>query len=141
MQTLHTALKHNHKPKISLSRGLWIGAVPHQLKCLRYFERLLVAHVRHNRCVSCVSVGSAKINGMSKMVANAITFEQPVPKVYTVLPPPIKEMDDCIPFIFTGLTQPTQDDYKHTPLLVQQKNILDALEWLNLNHCDYGNII
>ena len=71
------------------------------------------------------------------MVANAITFEQPVPKVYTVLPPPIKEMDDCIAFILTGPTQPTQDDYKCTPLLVWQKNILDALEGLKLNHCDY----
>ena len=139
-KTCMTALKHNKKPKFSLSRGLWIGAVPPQLKCLRYFERLLVARVRHNRCVFCVSVGSSKINGMSKMVANAITFEQPVPKLYTVLPPPIKEMNDCIAFIFTGPTKPTQEDYKRTPLLVRRKNILDALEWLKLNHRDYADL-
>ena len=101
-KTCMTTLKHNQKPKFSLSRGLWIGAVPPELKCLRYFERLLVTCVRHNRCVFCVSVGSSKINGMSKMVANAITFEQPVSKLYMVLPPPIKEMDDCIAFIFTA---------------------------------------
>ena len=139
-KTCMTALKHNKKPKFSLSRGLWIGAVPPQLKCLRYFERLLVARVRHNRCVFRVSVGSSKINGMSKMVANAITFEQPVPKLYMVLPPPIKEMNDCIAFIFTGPTKPTQEDYKRTPLLVRRKNILDALEWLKLNHRDYADL-
>ena len=77
------------------------------------------------------------MNGMSKMVANAITFQQPVPKVYTVLPPPAEEMDDCIAFIFTGPTQPTQENYKCTPLLVRWNKILEALEWLKLNHCDY----
>lgn len=109
------ALKHNHKPKFALSRGLWIGAVPPQLKCLQCFERLLVANVRHNRCVFHVSVGSSKINGMSKMVANAITFEQPVLKLYMVLP-------------------------KCTSLLVRRKKILKALELLKLNHVNYADL-
>jgi len=97
-----TSLKRKRKPKFALAGGLWIGEVPAELKCLRYFERLLIAWVRHNRCIFHVSVGSSSANGMSKMIANAITFQQPVQKIYHILPPPVKEMDDVIAFIFTG---------------------------------------
>ena len=51
------ALKCHCKPKFALSKELWIGDVPHQLKCLRYFKRQLVACVRSNKCIFCVSVG------------------------------------------------------------------------------------
>ena len=90
-------------------------------------------------CISCFS-WIFQNKWYVENVANAITFEQPVPKLYMVLPPPIKDMDDCIAFIFTGPTQPTQEDYKRMPLLVQRKNILDALEWLKLNHHDYADL-
>lgn len=135
-----TSLKRKREPKFALSRGLWIGEVPPQLKCLRYFERLLIARVRHNRCIFRVSMGSSNNTGMSKMIANAITFQQPVQKVYAILPPPVKEMDDVVAFIFTGPNQPTQEDYNRTPLLVRRRNVLDALEWLKLNHRDYADL-
>jgi len=32
--------------------------------------------------------------GMHKMIANAVMFEHPMQKIYTVLPPPIEEMDE-----------------------------------------------
>ena len=72
--TCLTALKNDHRPKFALSRGLWIGDVSPHLKCLWYFEKLLVACVRHNRCIFCVSKDLSKAGGMSKMVTNAITF-------------------------------------------------------------------
>lgn len=134
------ALNRNSKPKFSLAKGLWIGDVPSQLSELQYFERLLVARVRHNRCIFRVSVGSSKVKGMSKMVANAITFKHPVQKIYTILPPPLEELDDIIAFIFTGPCQPTQEDFKRTPLLVRRKKVMKALEWLKLNHIDYQDL-
>jgi len=54
---------------------------------------------------------------MHKMIANAVTFEHPMQKIYTVLPPPIEEMDEVLAFIFTGPCQPTEDDFRRIPLL------------------------
>jgi hypothetical protein len=34
------------------------------------------------------------------MTANAISFANPIPKVYKTLPPPIEEMDDVLAFIY-----------------------------------------
>ena len=48
---------------------------------------------------------------MHKMIANAVMFEHPIQKIYTVLPPPIEEMDELLSFIFTGPCQPTADDF------------------------------
>ena len=49
---------------------------------------------------------------MHKMTANAISFANPIPKVYKTLPPPIEEMDDVLAFIYTGLCQPTKADFE-----------------------------
>ena len=134
------ALKRHCKPKFALSKGLWIGDVPHQLKCLRYFERQLVACVQSNKCIFRVSVGGANGNGLSKMIANAISFQQPVQKIYHILPPPVKDMDDVIAFIFTGPNPPTQEDFNRTPLLIRRQKVMEALEWLKLNHRDYADL-
>jgi hypothetical protein len=65
-------------------------------KDLTYAEQLLIARVRHNRCIVKVS------SGMSKMCANAISFSNPMPKIYNVLPAPAEDMDDVLTFIYTG---------------------------------------
>lgn len=134
------AIRKGNVPKFALARGLWLGDVPQQLQCLKYFERLLVSRIRHNRCVFRVSTGSSKVNGMSKMVANAITFKHPVQKIYSVLPPALDELDDIVAFIYTGPTQPTPEDFSRTPLLVRRKKVVEALEWLKLNHRDYRDL-
>ena len=105
-------LKKNQTPPLALANNLWIGHVPVQLQGLTYAERLLIARVRHNRCVVRVR------GGMHKMRANAITFSNPIPKVYNVLPPPIEELDEVLAFIFTGPCHPTFEDFKCMPLLV-----------------------
>ncbi|EPQ50471.1 hypothetical protein GLOTRDRAFT_25525, partial [Gloeophyllum trabeum ATCC 11539] len=74
------------------------------------------------------------------MRANAILFANPIPKVYQTLPPPKSELDEVLAFIYTGPVQPTDEEFKRTPLLVSHKRISDALEWLKLNHIDYANI-
>ncbi|KDR64876.1 hypothetical protein GALMADRAFT_47734, partial [Galerina marginata CBS 339.88] len=114
--------------------GFWIGEVPDVLKNLTYVEKLLIARVRHNRCI--VKVAS----GRYKMRANAITFQNPVPKIYDVLPPPVKELDEVLAFIFTGPCRPTKDDIKRTPLLVRRNHVAKALNWLKLNHADYSDV-
>ena len=85
-------------------------------------------------------MGGANGNGLSKMIANAISFQQPVQKIYHILPPPVKDMDDVIAFIFTGPNPPTQEDFNRTPLLIRRQKVMEALEWLKLNHRDYADL-
>ncbi|KAF8142541.1 hypothetical protein K438DRAFT_1631655, partial [Mycena galopus ATCC 62051] len=63
-------------PVRSLANNIWIGRVPWQLRDLSFAEKMLIARVRHNRCV--VRVAS----GRGKMSANAIMFATPIVKVY-----------------------------------------------------------
>ena len=127
-------VRHGKTPKFALARGLWLGEIPEELQQLSFAEKLLVGRVRHNRCV--VRVGK----GMHKMIANAVMFEHPMQKIYSVLPPPIKEMDEVLAFIFTGPCQPTEDDFHRIPLLVCRNKVAKALEWLKLNHRDYADL-
>src|SRR3984893_1922369 len=120
-------------PKFALARGLWLGEIPEELQQLSFAEKLLVSRVRHNRCV--VRVGK----GMHKMIANAVMFEHPMQKIYSVLPPPIEEMDELLAFIFTGRCQPTEDDFRRIPLLVRRNNGSRSLRWLKINHRDYAD--
>ena len=71
-----------------------------------YAEQLLIARVHHNRCIVKVS------SGMFKMCANAISFSNPMPKIYSVLPPPVEEMDEVLAFIYTGPCKPTKADFQ-----------------------------
>ena len=127
-------VKRGRVPKLALARGLWLGKVPDELQGLSFTEQLLVGRIRHNRCIVRVA------KGMHKMIANAVTFEHPMQKIYTVLPPPIEEMDELLAFIFTGPCQPTKDDFHRTPLLVHRNKVSRALEWLKCNHIDYADL-
>ena len=118
-------------PLMALANGKWLGKVPTQLQNLSFAEQLLVAKIRHNRCLVRVS------SGMHKMRANAITFANPIPKIYNILPPPLEEMDEVLAFIYTGPCKPTKSDFERTPLLVRRNKVAAALEWLKLNHSDY----
>ena len=118
-------------PTLALANGLWVGDIPNELQNLTYAEQLLIARVRHNRCIVRVS------SGMFKMQANAISFSNPMPKIYNVLPPPIEEMDEVLAFIYTGPCKPTKADFQRTPLLVRRLKVSKALHWLKLNHIDY----
>ena len=113
-------------PQLALANGKWIGKIPTELQNLSYAEQLLIARVRHNRCLIRVS------SGMHKMRANVISYANPMPKVYHTLPPPIEELDEVLAFIYTGPCKPTKSDFERIPLLVRR-----ALEWLKLNHIDY----
>ena len=121
-------------PPLSLANGLWVGDVPPQLQNLSFAEKMLIARVRHNRCIVRVS------SGMHKMRANAIMFSTPVPKVYNILPPPKKDVSEVLACIFTGPCKPTPEDLKRIPLLVRRQAVADALEWLKLNHMDYYDL-
>jgi len=91
-------------PTLALANGLWVGDIPNELQNLTYAEQLLIARVRHNRCIVKVS------SGMSKMCANVISFSNPMPKIYNVLPP-VEEMDDVLAFIYTGPCKPTKQTF------------------------------
>jgi hypothetical protein len=121
-------------PKYALSKGFWLGNIPSQLENLTFAEKLLIARVRHNKCIVKVS------SGMHKIKCNAIMFENPTPKIYQALPPPIEDLDEVLAFIFTGPCRPTSKDLERTPLLVRRNKVATALEWLKLNHIDYYDL-
>ena len=100
------SLEKKKMPILALANGLWVGKIPNELKDLTYAEQLLIARVRHNRCIVKVS------SGMFKMCANAISFSNPMPKIYNVLPPPIEELDEVLAFIYTGPCKPTKADFQ-----------------------------
>ena len=77
-------------PRNALTRGLWLGQVPEVLLNLCYVEKMLVAKIRHSSCA--IRVASQ----MRKMKAHAISYQQPVPKVYNVLPPPKVDIEDVL---------------------------------------------
>ncbi len=118
-------------PQTALVRHNWIGAVPEQLQDLTYAEGIMIARVRHNRCV--IRVNSGRV----KMSANAIMFSQPVLSVMNKLPPTKDEMSEILAFVFMGSAAPTQEDFDRTPMLVRKKKVIAALEWLKLNHEGY----
>jgi hypothetical protein len=130
----HSMLSKGKIPKHSLAKGLWIGPILPQLACLRFVEKLLIAHIRHSTCT--IKIAS----GMRKMKANAIAFQSPTAKIYDALPPPRSDMEEVLAILFTGPCKPTQEDLARTPFLVRQNKVNSALEWLILNHKDYENI-
>ncbi|PPQ87199.1 hypothetical protein CVT25_014754 [Psilocybe cyanescens] len=71
------------------------------------------------------------------MTANVIMYSNPTVKVYHKLPPSRDEMNEVLAFVFTGPAQPTEEDFKRCPMLVRRQKVVDALEWLRLNHRDY----
>ncbi|KAJ6512499.1 hypothetical protein C8R45DRAFT_813446, partial [Mycena sanguinolenta] len=121
-------------PKFALANHGWLGAVPPQLAGLSYAEQVMIAKVRHNRCVMRVN------SGRVRMHANAIMFPQPVVKVYHKLPPSQEELSEVLAFVFTGSSQPTEEDFERTPMLVRKRRVIEALEWLKLNHEGYKDM-
>lgn len=129
------SLEKGRRPSLALANGFWIGQVPKELSDLTYAEKLLVARIRHNRCI--IKVAS----GRYKMRANAIMFKHPTPKIYQTLPPPSKEFDEVLAVIYTGPCKPTPEDVQRTPFLVRRNTVKTALNWLKLNHSDYHDLV
>ncbi|KAJ3870972.1 hypothetical protein F5051DRAFT_307607, partial [Lentinula edodes] len=75
------------------------------------------------------------------MVSNVIAFENPIPLIYDILPPPKKDIEECLAVMFSGSTKPTQDDYTRALLLVRRNVVANALHHLILNHADYSDVI
>lgn len=122
-------------PRYALANGRWLGECPPELQGLRYVEQLLIARNRHSFCVAQVSTGKQRY-----MTANAIIFGQPVARMYSVLPPPRKDIEECLAILFVGTAQPTNEDVSRTPFLVRHAVVMRALQWLMLNHPDYYHI-
>ncbi|KAI9061410.1 hypothetical protein FKP32DRAFT_1575942, partial [Trametes sanguinea] len=130
-QCLKSLMK-DELPVLSLANGRWLGEVPLVLSDLTYGEELLIARFRRNCCVGHVRYGR---QGFLK--ANAILFEQPVTRIYNVLPPPRAELNECLAIVFTGTAKPSSEDFVRTPFIVRRQVVLDALRWLKLNHTQY----
>jgi hypothetical protein len=128
------AIRKGKIPRLALAQGLWLGDVPPELSNLRFVEKLLIARVRHTCCYVKIATGGRK------MKANVVAFETPLPKVYSHLPPPRSDMDDVLAIFFTGPCRPTEDDFKRSLMLVRRNVVVQALEWLKLNHRDYTDI-
>ncbi|KAJ6611365.1 hypothetical protein B0H10DRAFT_2165858 [Mycena sp. CBHHK59/15] len=98
------------------------SSVPQELQGLSYAESVMIAKIRHNRCVIRVNSGRVGIH------ANAIIL------------PSRDEMREILAFVFTGSTAPTQEDFDCTPMLVRRDKVAAALNWLKLNHEGYADL-
>jgi len=127
-------LLNNKVPWNALARGLWLGPIPPELSNLTFVEQMMIARIRHNRCLVRVSSGRAK------MIANCIMFSNPTAELYTVLPPSREELSEVLAFVFLGSARPTEEDLQRTPMLVRRNHVAKALEWLKLNHVDYADL-
>ena len=107
-------------PLQSLAFHNWIGEVPWQLHWLSFAEKMLIAKVRHNRCVIRVASGRGKLS------ANAIMFASPIVQVYNVLPPSRDEISEVLAFVFIGSNRPSDEDYFRTPMLLVE-NLYDLV--------------
>ncbi|KAF7972078.1 hypothetical protein HWV62_19157 [Athelia sp. TMB] len=132
--TCYGFLDKNRLPMNSLANGLWLGQVPNALKGLSYAETVLIAKVRHNKCVVKVQAGKWKMH------ANAITFANPTLSIYNTLPPPISDIEEVLAFIYIGHLQPEEKDLRKTPMLVRRSKVARALEWLKLNNEHYADL-
>jgi hypothetical protein len=110
--TCRFAIRKGKAPQNALANGLWLGQVPKVLSDLWFIEKLLIARLRHNCCF--VRVAS----GMRKMTSHVVAFQAPIPKLYSVLPPPVEDLDNVLAILFTGPSKPTTEDFVRTPLLV-----------------------
>ncbi|KAJ3718490.1 hypothetical protein C8R42DRAFT_552763, partial [Lentinula raphanica] len=136
--TCRGSLRKGSVPKLALAHGLWLGNIPDELKDLRFYEKMLIARVQHTRCF--VRVQKSAGNQYCKLVSNVIAFENPTPKIYDVLPPPRKDMDDVLAVMFSGTTKPTEDDYRRALLLVRHNVVARAIQYLIINHYDYSDV-
>ncbi|TFK81642.1 hypothetical protein K466DRAFT_441178, partial [Polyporus arcularius HHB13444] len=74
------------------------------------------------------------------LAANVIVFGQPVARMYDALPPPKKEIEDCLAILFVGSAKPTDEDIRRTPFLVRPPVVHAALGWLRLNSFAYEDV-
>ncbi|KAI9064615.1 hypothetical protein FKP32DRAFT_1569450, partial [Trametes sanguinea] len=122
-------------PRLALANGRWLGACPVELQNLTYVEQMLIARNRHSFCVAQVA------QGQRFMSANVVIFGQPVVKMYDILPPARKDIEECLAILFVGSAKPTNDDVSRTPFFVRHSVVMRALRWLVLNNPHYNNVI
>ncbi|OSD08235.1 hypothetical protein PYCCODRAFT_1357442, partial [Trametes coccinea BRFM310] len=114
--------------------GQWLGECPAVLQNLTYTEQLVIARNRHSYCVAQIGLEQRR------MVANVVIFGQPVVKMYDVLPPPRADIEECLAILFVRVAKPTHEDVSRAPFYVRHKVVMDALQWLVLNHPDYSSV-
>ncbi|KAJ6449208.1 hypothetical protein C8R45DRAFT_849867 [Mycena sanguinolenta] len=113
------SLRRHTIPAHALVNHLWIGEVPWQLRELKFAEQMLIAKVRHNRCVMRVA------SGRGIMMANAIMFQSPIIQVYKKLPLSKDEVAQVLAFVFMGSAKPTEEDFARTPMLLNHPDYYD----------------
>jgi hypothetical protein len=127
-------LRSGKQPKLALANHLWIGEVLDALQNLTLAEQTMISRVRFSQLVIRVS------NGHTKMIANVIVFEHPTVQIYDKLPVSHNDLNEILAVVFTGVSHPTEDDLKQTPVLVRWVKMHKVLEWLTLNHKEYANL-
>lgn len=130
----HYSLSRGRAPRFALAAGFWVGVVPMELRGLSFVERLLISAVQTNMYV--VRVKGVRL----QMRANAICFQSPIAKVYKALPPAREDVEDILAYIFAGPENPSKDTLKRVPMFVRKNRVVQALQWLSLNHVDYFQI-
>ncbi|KAJ3764371.1 hypothetical protein EV360DRAFT_31602, partial [Lentinula raphanica] len=138
--TCRASIREGKVPRFALCNGLWLGDVPPELKDLTFYEKMLVSRVRHSKCFVRVRKGAGNSNGHGKLVSNVISFENPTPKIYDILPPPKQEIEEVLAIMFSGSAQPTDEEYRRSLVFVRRNVVANAIKYCILNHCDYEDV-
>ena len=73
------------------------------------------------------------------MKANAVSYENPMLKIYDALPLVVDELKEILALVYTGPAKPGPEELARTPLLVCRNKVTPALEWLKCNHVHYSD--
>ncbi|KAJ3823872.1 hypothetical protein F5880DRAFT_1441073, partial [Lentinula raphanica] len=138
--TCRASIREGKVPRFALCNGLWLGDVPPELKNLTFYEKMLISRVRHSKCFVRVCKGASNSTGHCKLVSNVISFENPTPKIYDVLPPPKEEIEEVLAIMFSGTAQPTDEEYRRSLVFVRRNVVADAINYCILNHSDYEDV-
>ncbi|KAJ3820792.1 hypothetical protein F5880DRAFT_1487394, partial [Lentinula raphanica] len=138
--TCRSSIRVGKIPRFALCNGLWLGEVPPELKDLTFYEKMLISRVRHSKCFVRVRKGASNSTGHSKLVSNVISFENPTPKIYNVLPPPKEELEEVLAIMFSGNAQPTDTEYRRSLVFVRRNVVANAIKYCILNHSDYADV-
>jgi hypothetical protein len=133
-------LRRARLPARSLANGLYLGAVPEQLRGLSLPETLFVSAVRVQTYLVRLRPIAGPGTGQSAIRGNAISFVQDSETAAAaVLPHTAADLEGYLQVVFTG-AQPTAAQLARV-LTVRRGAVAAALDWLVAHHARYRGIV
>ena len=119
----YDSLSNESIPKFAAANGVWLGAVPSELRDLTIPEEKLISLYRHNSCIIKLhSPFHSATTAQAALKGNCITFLQNLSSVATSLPLALDDLCETLKVIFVGSQPPKRLQLKRV-LTVRKKKI------------------